>query len=376
MEKSFGCVRYVYNWALERRITTYKANKTKVDWMDLCRELTLLKRNPDTIWLRNASVQSLQMSIRNMDSAYNFFFAKKNSFPKFKSKHGKKQSFQYTSQVRIDFAQNKIHLPKLGWVKFFKNREFYGDIRTTTVSKTLTGKYFVSVLTDDHREEPIKVPINNETAIGIDVGLKSFAVLSNGEVIKNPRYLERVESRIAVLQRRFAKKQKDSKRREKARVALAKQYEKVTNKRVDFLHKLTSRLVRENQTIIIEDLDIEGMLKDHNLTAHIISASWAEFFRQLQYKCNWRGKNLIKIGRFEPSSKMCECGYINKDLKLSDRKWICPSCGRHNDRDLLAAQNIKRFGLAKITPGGAGEERVEGRGYEPVEARISNKKGR
>lgn len=362
-EKSFGCTRFVYNWALNLRIEAYQKDKSKLSWMDLCKMMTQLKKDEETSWLNEVSIQSLQYSLRNMDSAFVKFFRDKKGFPKYKSKKSSKKSFQYAKQVSVDFENHRIKLPKIGWVKFYKNRTFEGKIGTVTVSKNASGKYFVSVLVDDGKDLPTKAPINADTAVGIDVGIKDFAVLSNGQVFGNPKYLENAEKRLKVMQRRFARKQKGSNRRERARIALAKQYEKVTNKRNNFIHQVTSRIVRENQTVIIEDLNIAGMLQNHCLAKSISSASWSEFFRQLQYKCERQGKNLIRIGRFEPSSKMCLCGHINKDLKLKDREWTCPNCGRHNDRDLLAATNIKRFGLQaqnlQYSPSVGGTEDVE-----------------
>jgi putative transposase len=192
---------------------------------------------------------------------------------------------------------------------------------------------------------PEKPMIDFNTSVGIDVGIKDFAVLSNGQVFENPKFLEKEEKRLKVLQRRLAKKKKGSKRRERAKLAVAKQHERIRNKRTNFIHQVTSKIVRENQTIVVEDLNVDGMLKNHCLAKSISSVAWSEFFRQLQYKCDWYGKNLVRIGRFEPSSKMCLCGSVYKDLKLSQRRWVCPSCGRDNDRDLLAAVNILRFGL-------------------------------
>lgn len=344
-EKSFGCTRFVYNWALSMRIEAYQKDKTRIGWVDICKRMTELKKQEDTVWLNEVSTMSLQSSIRNMDAAFTRFFREKKGFPKFKSKKEPRKSFQFVQQVSIDFERNRIKFPKAGWVKFFKNRTFEGKIGTVTVSKNASGRYYVSVLVEDGKELPAKAPIKYDTAVGIDVGIKDFAVLSNGQVYANPKYLEKSEQRLKVLQRRFAKKQKGSNRRERARIQLAKQYERVRNCRANFIHQVTSRIVRENQTIIIEDLNIQGMVKNHNLAKSISSASWHEFFRQLEYKCEWQGKNLIKIGRFEPSSKMCTCGYVNKELKLSQREWTCPNCGQINDRDLLAAINIKRFGL-------------------------------
>lgn len=362
-EKSFGCARYVYNWGLNLRNEAYQKDGTRISWVDICKRLTELKKQEETSWLNEVANQSLQSSIRNMDSAFTRFFREKKGFPKFKSKKGK-QSFQLVQSVSINFDNHKVKLPKIGWVNFYKNREFNGRIGTVTISKSPTGKYYISILVDDGEELPTKVPITYETSVGIDVGLKDFAVLSNGQVFENPKYFEKAEKRLKVLQRRLSKKQKGSKRQERARLAVAKAHEKVKNCRTDYIHKVSSRIIRENQTVIIEDLNVDGMMKNHNLAKHIGSVSWSEFFRQLQYKAEWNGVNLIRIGRFEPSSKMCLCGVINKDLKLSQREWDCPNCGRHNDRDLLAAINIKRFGLQEqnlieISPAGCGVEGVE-----------------
>lgn len=364
-EKSFGCVRFVYNWALNQRIEAYQKDGTRIGWVESCKRLTELKKQEETKWLCEVSIQSLQSAIRNMDSAFTRFFREKEGFPKFKSKKHSKQSFQFVDQVYIDFETHRVKLPKIGKVKFGKNKTFDGKIGTCTVSKTPTEKYYISILVDDGKPLPQKAQINDNTTVGIDVGIKDFAVLSNGQVFANPKFYEKDEKRLKVLQRRLSRKQKGSNRRERARLAVAKQYEKIKNHRENFIHQVTSRIIRENQTVVIEDLNVKGMLKNHNLAKHIASASWSEFFRQLQYKCDWYGKNLIRIGRFEPSSKMCLCGYINKDLTLKDREWDCPQCGRHNDRDLLAAVNIKRFGsqkqnlIGEISPYGVGVGDVE-----------------
>ena len=346
-EKSFGCVRYVYNWALNQRIESYQKDGTRLSWVDSCKRLTELKKQKETEWLNEVANQSLQSSIRNMDSAFTRFFREKKGFPKFKSKKHNKQSFQLVQRVSVDFENNRVKLPKIGNVKFGKNRMFDGKIGTCTISKTTTGKYYISILVEDGKSLPQKPSINIDTTVGIDVGIKDFAVLSNGQTFINPKYLENNEKRLKVLQKRLSRKQKGSNRRERARIMVAKQHEKIRNKRNNFIHQVTSRIIRENQTIIIEDLNVDGMLKNHCLAKHISSASWSEFFRQLQYKSEWNGRNLIRIGRFEPSSRLCLCGYVNKDLTLGDREWDCPNCGRRNDRDLLAAVNIKRFGLQK-----------------------------
>lgn len=357
-EKSFGCVRYVYNWGLNLRNEAYNRNEELLGYYELCKLLTELKQKEDFKWLNDVSNQSLQRSIKNMVSSFTEFFRNKKGFPKFKSKRGV-QSFQYNLHVCVDFETSKVKLPKIGWVKFCKNQQFVGKIKTVTISKSASGKYYISIAVDDGLDLPMKAPVNHDTSVGVDVGIKDFAVLSNGQVFENPKHLEKAEKRLKVLQRIYSKKQKGSKRQERARLAVAKAHEKVRNCRIDYIHKVTSKIIRESQTVIIEDLNIEGMMKNHNLAKHIASASWYEFFRQLKYKAEWNGVNIVRIGRFEPSSKMCLCGTINKDLKLSQREWICPNCGNVNDRDLLASINIKKLGLKKynikIPPMGRGE---------------------
>lgn len=355
--KSFGCCRFVYNYMLSKRIEAYQRDKTKIGWVELAKMLTELKKEDGKEWLSEVSNECLQQSIRNMDSAFVKFFREKAGFPNFKAKHYSRQSYKAINSVSVDLDNNKVRLPKIGWVKFFSNRKFDGKVCSVTVSKIPTGKYFISILVDDGKGLPVKPVVRYDTSIGIDVGIKDFAVCSNGDVYANPKYLEKSEARLKVLQRRFSKTKKGSNRRERARKILARQYEKVSNQRNNFLHQVTSKIVRENQTIIIEDLNVKGMLKNHRLAKSISSVSWSEFFRQLEYKCEWYGRNLIRIGRFEASSKTCICGYVNSELKLSDREWVCPKCGRHNDRDILASVNIKRFGL--ISPLVEGAEDVE-----------------
>ena len=347
MEKTFGCCRYIYNWALDLKIQIYQREKRSVTAVDLCKQLTILKKDEDHLWLNDVSNECLQQSIRCLDQAFTKFFREHSGFPKFKSKHRSKNAFKNINSVKFDFESNRIKIPIIGWVKFFPNRVFNGKVGTVTISKSATGKYYASILVDDGASVPDKFPIDPDTAVGIDVGIKDFAVLSNGSVFQNPKHLENAEKRLQCLQRRLARKQKTSNRRRKAKHDLAVCYEQIRNRRQDFLHKVSKMIVSENQTIIIEDLNVDGMLKNHCLAKSIASASWSDFFRMLQYKSEWRGVNLIRIGRFEPSSKMCECGYIHRDLKLSDRVWTCPECGAVNDRDLLAARNIKKFGLEK-----------------------------
>ena len=361
----FGACRWIYNRQLNRRIEAYQTTKTKIGANDLIKEITFLKKQEELSWLSVTPVQCLQGAIRNMDSAFTKFFRQKTGFPNFKSKNDLKQSVQFFTNFNIDFEKKLIKIPKIDeLIKCRIDRTFEGKIRNVTLSRTPTKKYFVSILVDNNMALPNKAPIQESTAIGIDVGIKDFAVLSDGEKIANPHHYRDSEKRLKCLQRRLAKKQKGSKRRNKAKLSVAKCHEKIANQRKDFLHKLTTKIVAENQSIVIEDLAVDNMLKNHCLSKAISSVAWSEFFRQLQYKSDWNGKNLIRIGRFEPSSKMCTCGVINKELKLSDRNWTCKSCNTTHDRDLLAANNIKRFGLTfqnlvSYSPAESGGEHVE-----------------
>lgn len=344
--RCFGSCRFIYNRSLNERNEAYQKDKTRVGSIELIKRITLLKKEESFKWLSDVPVQCLQSAIRNMDSSFTRFFRDKKGYPKFRSKHGK-QSCQFVQQVSIDFRNQKVKIPKLGWVNLYVDRTFEGKIGTCTVSKNSCGMYFISMLVHTNADIPAKPLIDESTTIGIDVGIKTFATLSTGEKIENLTYLGKSLDRLKVLQRRASKKIKGSNRRKAANKKVAKLHYKIACQRNDFLHKLSTKLVRENQTLVIEDLNVQGMMQNHCLARAISDVSWSEFFRQLKYKSEWYGKNLVTIGRFEPSSKMCSCGVINKDLKLSDRVWICLSCNTTHDRDVLAANNIKRFGLQK-----------------------------
>jgi putative transposase len=347
LEQHFGSCRYIYNWGLEQKIKAYESNQ-KISCFDLIKKLTELKNEEKHLWLKDVYSQSLQMSLRNLDNAFTTFFKAQNNFPKFKSKHNNRKSYQCPQKVKIDFENNLIQIPMIKKVKAAIHRQFEGIIRTCTISKTPTNRYFISMLVEIDENLPDKPEIIKETSIGIDLGIKDYAITSNNQKFENPKYLRQSEQRLKVLQRRFSKSKKGTKRREKLKLLLAKQYEKVTNQRKDFLHKLTYKLTHENQvnTICIEDLNVKGMLKNHCLSKSISDASWSKFVEFLTYKCEWYGKNLITIGRFEPSSKICSnCGNYYKELKLSERFWKCSECNEEHDRDVNAAKNIRNFGL-------------------------------
>ena len=361
--KHVGACRFVYNWSLEQKIKAYGIDKTSLSCFDLNVMLPHLKE--EFVWLKEVNSQSLQQTNRNLDSAFTRFFREKKGFPKFKSRKNPLQSFGIPQHYKVDFNNKRVKLPKIGWIKTKLSRTFEGILKTATVSMTTTGKFFISILVEDGKETPKKEPFGYDTTIGIDVGIKTFATLSNGTKIDNPKFLKSSLQRLKVLQRRVSRKKKGSNNRDKARQKVALLHEHIANQRKDFLHKLTTKLVSENQAIAIETLNISGMMKNRHLSQAIGDVSWSEFFRQLGYKCEWYGKTLLHIGRFEPSSKICNvCGQINSNLKLSDREWTCKKCGSLHDRDINASINIKKFALQTqnligvVAPGDTGVEPV------------------
>jgi len=362
MQHIHAC-RFVYNYSLEQKIRAYEQDGRKLSCYDLNNRLPALKEEHP--WLKEVNSQSLQSANKNLDNAFTRFFREKKGFPKFKSKKNPVQSFQVPQHYRVDFERNRIKLPKLGEIKTVFHRTFAGKMKYATVSVTSTGKWFVSILVDDGKPEPEPAPFSLDTTLGIDVGLTDFATLSTGEKVENPRFLKKSLQRLKVLQRRVSRKKKGSKNRQKAIQRLARCHEKIANQRNDFLHKLSFRVVSENQAIAVESLNVAGMQKNHCLAQAIGDVSWSTFFTILEYKCRRYGKTLLKIGRFDPSSKICHgCGYINQDLKLSDREWTCPDCGTHHDRDINAAINIKKFALQEQNlVGVSGVERAA----EPVD---------
>ena len=350
IHKHCGSVRFLYNLALETKNAAYIGSKHNYSAFDLVKQLPELKK--ELPWLKEVNSQSLQQSIQNMDIAFKKFF-KGAGFPKFKSKHKGKQSFSIPQNVIVE--NDLLIIPKFKeGIKMSLHRPTKGTIKSATISVTPTGKYFVSILCDTNTEMPTKAPITESTTIGIDLGIKDFAITSEGEVFENPKYLRKAQSKLKYVQRKYSKhKGKRTKKK------LAKLHEDVVNKRKDFLHKVSTQLIRENQTICLETLAVKNMVKNHNLAQAISDASWSTFVSMLEYKADWYGKNILRIGRFAPSSKTCSCGVINKDLKLSDREWTCKSCGTTHDRDILAACNIKSFALKNIF---SGEHRVKNQG--------------
>jgi putative transposase len=346
INQMFGNARWVYNWALARRIKAYQKDKTSISAFTLMKELAKMKKKPEYEWLNLSVAQSLQQSIRNMDKAFKRFFREKHGFPRFKLKHDN-QSIMFPQNTKIDFDANRVWVLKLGWIPARLSRTFDGTIKTAVISKTKTGKFFISITVDEPKNQPNKKPIQEHGAVGIDTGSKTYATLSDGTRIENPKYLVRSLKRLRMLQRRVSKKVKGSKNRAKAIMRLARQHEKIANQRLDFLHKRTTEIANRYDTVFCENLNIKGMMANRKLTRSIGDLGLGYFYQMLKYKLEERGKNYDEIGRFEPSSKLCTCGVINNKLTLADREWTCESCGRTHDRDFLAANNILRFGLQK-----------------------------
>lgn len=357
LNKHIGCARFVYNLALETKQAAYVSNKKSLSCFDLMKQLPDLKK--ECPWLSEVNSQSLQSAIVNLDKAFTGFFKGHNSFPNFKKKNSK-QSFQIPQKVKLDFENGKLSIPKVAAIKCVIDREFKGTIKTVTISKTPTGKYFASVLVDTGIAVPAKKKIKAATAIGIDLGLKCFIATSADETVDHPKYLKNSMQRLKVLSRRLSRKKKGSINRKKSAMRLAILHEKVANQRKDFLHKLSTQLVNNHDTLCMEDLNISGMTKNHNLAQSINDSGWGMFGDFVKYKSDWKGKNVVQIGRFEPSSKLCcVCGTVKQTLTLADREWLCANCGAMHNRDINAATNIKAFALKK-----------SGRGtpVEPVES--------
>ena len=351
LDKHIGCCRLVYNLALETKEFAYSAKKVNLSCYDLIKQLPELKKGYS--FLKEINSQSLQQSICHLDVAFTSFFKGKAAFPNYKSKRKSKQSFTIPQNVVI--SGNKLLIPKFQeGISVVVHRTVAGIFKQGTITKTPTGNYYVSILVETTQVKPPKPPIDASKTIGLDLGIKDFAVTSTGEKISNPRTLKRVLGKLKFTQRKYSKYKG---KRTKKKLALL--HEKVSNKRHDFLHQLTKKLVVENQTIALEDLNVKGMIQNHCLAQAIQDVSWGKFNELLGYKAEWYGCNLLRIGRFEPSSKTSDCGYVHKALTLKERVWTCPNCGNSYDRDIQAAKNIKKFALKDTVSGTDTQIRIE-----------------
>ena len=366
--KHFGCCRFVYNKFLERRNEKYKRDKEILGYCDNARELALLKKSEDTKWLKEVYSHALQAELRHLDGAFRRFYdaikhgkaepiirngkptGRRKFEPRFKSKKDNCQSVTFPDNVKV--RDGNLVLPKFKTLlKMKMHRPLEGKICHATVSRDCRDKYHVSILCE---EECAMLPEAPRKSIGIDLGIKEMAVCSNGERVANPKFLERGEKHSKYLQRQVSKKRKGSNRRRRARMLLSRHYEKVANRRRDYIHKFTKRIVSENQAICVEDLNVRGMESNHQLAKSIVSVAFGEIVRQLEYKCGWYGRGFVKVGRWYPSSKTCNhCGHINRGLTLEDRKWTCDKCGKEIDRDYNAALNIEAEGTRILSGNGS-----------------------
>ena len=379
LEQHFGGTRFIYNRSLFIKNLMYSKFKINVTEIDLNNNLKLLKElHP---WLKDQNSQSLQQANKNLLTGFKNFFEGNGAYPTRKNKKDQNFSFQVPQNYQINLTTSKIYLPKIGWMKIVLHRDFLdkefienelvtkevnGEIildqklnrkfdifKTLTVSRTSAGRYHVSILIDNHVPEPEPVEFDEKTTVGIDVGLKSFAALSTGEIIDNPRFLNTSLDRLKKLQRDVSRMKKGSRNRKKAVLKLAKHHQLIQNQRNDFQHKLSMKIISESQATCIEDLNVKGMVRNHCLAQSISDVGWSEFIRKLTYKAEWYGKTILQIGRFEASSKLCNaCGYKKDDLTLDIREWECPSCKTLHDRDINASINIKKIALNNLSTAG------------------------
>lgn len=363
LEKHFGCARFVYNHFLNVRNVEYKTNKVNMSYYDTANDLSVLKKNGEFTFLNEVNSQSLQWSLRFLDIAFRNFFRGQTKFPNFKKKSNN-QSFKVPVNSTFKLKNNKIIIPKFKEGINFRGKLVLDNLvkfNSVNVSKTPSGKYYAT-LQGEFNYNPLE---QNDNQIGVDLGIKEFLITNNGIKIGNPKYLKKSLKKLKYEQKQLSKKNKGSNNRNKQRILVSLIHEKITNKRMDFLHKLSQKIINENQVICLENLSVKNMIKNHKLAQSISDASWSKFLDMLKYKSEWNDRQLVQIDRFYPSTKSCsECHYINDNLTLKDRKWVCPSCGTNHHRDINAAKNILIQGI-NILSGSGTESDIK---QKPVEA--------
>lgn len=344
INKHIGACRFVYNLALEVKNYAYATQRKNITCFDLIKQLPDLRK--ECIWLKEVDSQSLQQSVINLDKAFTQFFKGNSAFPKFKKKNASR-SFRNPHGNKVNFLDGKLYQPKFNdGIDVIMHRPLKGEIKSTTISRTPTNKYFVSVLVDTNEKETIKKPITESTSIGIDLGVKDLIVASNGLKINNPKHLSKSLTKLKYLSKKASKKKKGSSNQKKAFKKIALLHESISNKRRDFLHKTSSQLIKNHDTLCFETLQINNMLKNRKLARSISDSGWRLFLEMCRYKSEWAGNNIIQIPTFEPSTKLCSvCGHTNHALTLNDREWVCDNCNTFHDRDINAAINIKKYSL-------------------------------
>ena len=361
LSQFFGCARWWWNRALNETTTTYAETGKGLSRVGLNALLPALKK--EFPWLSECHSQVLQSVTLNLTKAFINFFEKRAKYPNFKSKHGK-QSIQYPQGTK--FVDHLIYLPKLGWVKINLHRPLDGEVKTVTISKNPSGQYFAAILTSLEGEYPI--PNREGLAIGVDLGITDFAITSTGSKYRNPRHIKKHESNLKRKQRKLSRKVKGSNSRNKARKLVARVHQRISNSRQDFLHKLSHKLVNENQVIVVEDLAVKNLVKNHCLAKAISDCGWSSFVGMLNYKCERSGKILVKVDRFFPSSKTCSnCYQRVSSLPLDVRQWTCSNCGTNHDRDVNAARYLKAEGLRILSLGTS--ETADGGNVRPSRGR-------
>jgi len=347
LARVFGTCRYVYNWALRLRTDAYYKEGRSVSYHESSALLTMFKKTPEHAWLKKISSVPPQQALRHLQTAFVNFFEKRTAYPKFKRKDGD-QSAEYTTSG-FRWRNGDLLLPNMGHLKICWSRTFASKPTTVTVTKDTAERYFVTLCLD---ETVVKLPLVHK-AVGIDLGITTLATLSTGEKIRNPRHLEQAQKRLARAQRDLARKKNGSNRKTIQRLRVARLHAKIADARADYLHKVTTDLVRRFDVIVVEDLNVCGMVKNHALARALSDASLGTFLSMLRYKCEWYGRELRTVDRFYPSSKRCfDCGYVLENLDLGCREWACPECGKKHDRDVNAAKNILAAGQAVTARGG------------------------
>lgn len=354
MQKTFGCVRFYWNFLLDQKISNYKGKKENPEFVEDKTTYAKLKKMDEYCWLKEVEAQPLSQVTMDLKKAYNNTFKSGFGFPKFKSKKRSRKSYRTACGMKVNGKY--CYIPKVGWMRMSERLRFEGKILNATVSQSKSGKYFVSfqVELDNHVPSPAV-----QVAVGLDLGLDAFCITSNGDKFENQRFLKKQEMRLVKEQRKLSRRllrAKESNRNldecknyQKQKLKAAKIHEKIANQRGDFLHKLSSRIISENQVVCIEDLNVKGMLQNDKVAKSIADVSWSEFVRQLTYKAKWNNRTLVKVDRFFPSSQICShCGHKDGKKELSVRRWTCPNCGTNHDRDINAAINIRTEGLSGI----------------------------